>query len=932
MTPSLTMNSRATVAPMLSGRDPERAAIDRHLQETKAERGSVLLVEGRSGLGKSRLLHEATACAEVEGFRVGAAVASPGSLPMAPLLTALFGGAEPLLHQPLPDMTSVAPSFWSVSRLSDELERTVRQSPVLVCIDDIHVADPDTSAAVAILVHRLRDLPVLWMLSYGPGVDRTVSDLIATLDRHGAETLVLAPLGGTAIARLTADLLGAEPSSELLAMTALAGGVPSSVVDLLRGLVEEGSLRVDDGRAQLIEWRLPRRAVEAARAAVGRATARAREVAVVAAVLGTPVSLGHLAAMLAVPAASLLAPIEELIHADVLDDDGRSLAFRGELVRRAFTEQVAPSVSRALRLQAIEVLLDAGASPIEPARELVAMGRPNDRAAVATLASASLAVAPTNPELAAQLSRRALDATAAGDERRPSLAADLGQFLHDSGQGDEGRAVIEAMADEPLSDEEEARLRLTLARMVDLPPTVRIEAGERALAIVGVARSRRAEHAAELVVNHIERGDVQCVAALLPDAEAAVAAAGDPGAAGLLGIAQAALTAHEGGLERARADLEALRTPPAREPRSSTRRGGFLHAELLLALDDIDVLEPLVASAIARAHGDLQVSLGRSWRRFHGRLLVQRGRLAEADIVLAGELDEHVVAATPELARLALTVGEVALRTGDDRRSRLVAGIATGAPDDGGPTVRCLATWLLAVQAEAANDRSAARERLVQLGPEREVARLPLLLAEPSIAPRLVRMAMWVGLDAIAVAAATAAVDLARRNPGTRTTAAAAAHSRGLVDRDPNALAQAAELYGRTSLVLAEASAREDHGIELARRTERSAVDAFDGALRHYVRCGASWDASRVRKRLRALGVRRRLVVPTRPTNGWGSLTTAELAVVRLVAEGLTNRAVARQLFLSSHTVSMHLRHVFLKLGINSRVELARLVLDHEHV
>ena len=296
----------------------------------------MLLVEGRSGLGKSRLLHEAAACAEVEGFRVGAAVASPGSLPLAPLLTALFGGAEPLLHQPpFPVVTSEAPSFWSVSRLSDELERTARQSPIMVCLDDIHVADRDTAAAVAILVHRLRDLPVLWMLSFGSGADRAVSDLVATLARHGAETLVLAPLGGTAVARLTTDLLGAEPSAELLAMTALAGGIPSSVVDLLRGLVEEGSVRVEDGRAHLIEWRLPRRAIEGARATVGRATARAREVAVVAAVLGTPVSLVHLAAMLDVPAASLLAPIEELIQADVLVDDGRSLVFRGELVRRA---------------------------------------------------------------------------------------------------------------------------------------------------------------------------------------------------------------------------------------------------------------------------------------------------------------------------------------------------------------------------------------------------------------------------------------------------------------------------------------------------------------------------------------------------------------------------------------------------------------------
>jgi DNA-binding CsgD family transcriptional regulator len=54
-------------------------------------------------------------------------------------------------------------------------------------------------------------------------------------------------------------------------------------------------------------------------------------------------------------------------------------------------------------------------------------------------------------------------------------------------------------------------------------------------------------------------------------------------------------------------------------------------------------------------------------------------------------------------------------------------------------------------------------------------------------------------------------------------------------------------------------------------------------------------------------------------------LTESELAVVRLVARGLTNREVADRLFVSPHTVGQHLRHVFAKLDINSRVELARL-------
>ena len=57
----------------------------------------------------------------------------------------------------------------------------------------------------------------------------------------------------------------------------------------------------------------------------------------------------------------------------------------------------------------------------------------------------------------------------------------------------------------------------------------------------------------------------------------------------------------------------------------------------------------------------------------------------------------------------------------------------------------------------------------------------------------------------------------------------------------------------------------------------------------------------------------------------WPELTSSELAVVRLVTQGATDREVAERLFISAHTVNSHLRHVFAKLGIRSRVELARL-------
>ena len=67
-----------------------------------------------------------------------------------------------------------------------------------------------------------------------------------------------------------------------------------------------------------------------------------------------------------------------------------------------------------------------------------------------------------------------------------------------------------------------------------------------------------------------------------------------------------------------------------------------------------------------------------------------------------------------------------------------------------------------------------------------------------------------------------------------------------------------------------------------------------------------------------------------RPATGWASLTPAELEVVRLVGEGLRNDAIARRLFIAPGTVKVHLTHIFAKLGITTRAELAAQAAAHD--
>ena len=61
-----------------------------------------------------------------------------------------------------------------------------------------------------------------------------------------------------------------------------------------------------------------------------------------------------------------------------------------------------------------------------------------------------------------------------------------------------------------------------------------------------------------------------------------------------------------------------------------------------------------------------------------------------------------------------------------------------------------------------------------------------------------------------------------------------------------------------------------------------------------------------------------------RPSSGWESLTPAERDVIRLVCDGLANKEIATRLFVSPKTVQAHLTHVYTKLGLSSRVQLAQ--------
>jgi DNA-binding CsgD family transcriptional regulator len=196
--------------------------------------------------------------------------------------------------------------------------------------------------------------------------------------------------------------------------------------------------------------------------------------------------------------------------------------------------------------------------------------------------------------------------------------------------------------------------------------------------------------------------------------------------------------------------------------------------------------------------------------------------------------------------------------------------------------------------------------------------------ADAKAAVLLVRGALARGDQAKATQLAESTQRLARSRPSDSAVGTAALHVRGLLERDPALLD---EVAGRYQIPLARAGAVEDAGLAYAGRDRHDdALARLRQAYDLYERLDVGPGMARVRAELRTAGVRlhhwRRVA---RPAYGWDSLTDTERRIAELVSSGLSNRQVASQVFLSAHTVAFHLRHIFWKLGVTSRVELARL-------
>jgi len=653
----------------------------------------------------------------------------------------------------------------------------------------------------------------------------------------------------------------------------------------------------------------------------------------VAAVFGAPFSIDDAAAVLGQPVGRLLPALHEMLAADAVVPSRDRMAFRHEMVRRAVYARIPEPIRRALHREIGRVLLGRDDSAVAGATHLIEGTRSGGRPDTGVLDQAVRELAGRSSPAAADLALRALELTEDTDEERFSRTATAVDALVAARRiGEAGELARATLALPRLPARPAAELRLTLTTILLMSGQADQAAAEAAamLAEPGLPErhrddARRTQLYALLAVPDFASAEVAAEAILAgqerPGSDAALA--GALLALGWIAWCQGNLTIGRGLMQAA------VRRGDRGDSRGQHPR--LWLATMLVAVGEFGE----AATAVDQAAEEVGLAADTLWEPavplLRARLALAAGRVddavAEARLVLTAAEGQGLRQSVP-LATV--TLAQAALRDGDLSEAARWIERDRDQPDESrvcslGATAR---VWVEA-QLVGARDGSAAALRILAGWYESLATQPLLLLQDPAAAAWLTRVALSAGDRDRAEAVVVAAELLARSNAGLRSVRAAADHARALVDADPAAAQRAAGEYRHP---WSAASAHEDAGVIHARGCDRTAArTAFEQALAGYEKAGANRDTARVRSKLRDLGVRPcHWARADRPTCGWASLTETERRVADIVAEGLTNPQVAERLFLSRHTVDFHLRQVFRKLGIRSRVELTRLVIQHD--
>jgi DNA-binding CsgD family transcriptional regulator len=264
-----------------------------------------------------------------------------------------------------------------------------------------------------------------------------------------------------------------------------------------------------------------------------------------------------------------------------------------------------------------------------------------------------------------------------------------------------------------------------------------------------------------------------------------------------------------------------------------------------------------------------------------------------------------------------------------EEASRQLPSIGQLAPSADGTTSRDVVTTGDALHHEESShtDRALRALGLLVYGP---AVWAEALLMGPSIVP-VVGVAVAAGNGTLASRLVACVHGVAREHANPSGIDATTDQAKAQLLGDPAILVEAALTLASFAQRIAKAVAAGDAALAMARSGEDDrAVSLAHEAVTLYTECALTPAGQRVRKWLRAHRINLKPYPrPARPSFGWDALSDKELHLAELVAEGLTNRQISQRLYLSPHTVDSHLRHIFAKLSINSRVLLSRTYLEH---
>jgi DNA-binding CsgD family transcriptional regulator len=944
--------------PSFAGRSNELGVLLAELARARGGELRVVLISGEAGVGKTALAREAAARAgggaltltarahplgETTPFGLWVEALERHLRTLAPERVARLAGlaaAElaPLLRSVEASRPGRSARGTSSYRLVEDLVGLVAElaseAPLVIVLDDVHVADAQSWETLHFLARDRPASPVLVIATARPEAleeHRVAADFAFALEQDGVmRRLRLEPMGRPDLVELARRRTGAElvPNALVQWLETRSRGNPLFALGLLGALMDEGADLANPHLAAL-----PEDLSERVRARLRGLDEQLRATLELLSVVGSRVELGELARLGGRAVDLLAVSLDGLVRRRLVlaheERPGATFEVSHPLVQEVIYESIGVARRRLLHRTIGRTLLAAG-QLAAGAAHLARSADPGDREAVDALIGAlreaeerslhrsATAVLAELVRLLPEGDQRWLGALDVMDARADWVLAHLAE--DHVGEAWEAMKRIEPLAEAGGDDRRRAIVQLRLGcfggiggagalrealAACDRAAELFERAGEPALALCA-----RAEGAYVLTVMGEHAEAVARTEALLPAAEVL----GDPQPLGHLLLHLSYQLPYLGRVEEA-AEAERRGMRLAREAGSHYRLAILRHRHTALLAHTGRLAEAREAAA------------DRSWDNPAATdALADEFRIVVA--WLAGDLDAAAASAARARARNRttlshrqtsfLSVGARAAVDADrldgieallERLERVNAGF-TGVFAAYPGWVRGVLAWRLG-RSDALDLLRAASARMRRLGAPVESLWFLLDLAEAAAEQHAAEEARW------AAAEARLAAEPVVRFPLLTALGELAA---AIAERSAPRARAAADVFsglgyrlflGRAQLALGRALAADDRAAALA------ALEEAAGTLR---RCGAAWHAGRATAAMRALGSagRRAAAAATGPA----SLSPREAEVARLAASGRTAREIADALFIGERTVETHLSSVYAKLGIRTKREL----------